>query len=34
VLRIVDYETTGILDFEAQVGAARAAAAAAAEATP
>lgn len=25
VLRIVDYETTGILDFEAQVGAARAA---------
>ena len=30
VLRIVDYEMTGILDFEAQVGAARAAAAAAA----
>lgn len=29
VLRIVDYEMTGILDFEAQVGAARAAAAAA-----
>jgi rod shape-determining protein MreC len=28
VLRIVDYEMTGILDFEAQVGAARAAAAA------
>lgn len=34
VLRIVDYEMTGILDFEAQVGAARAAATAAAETTP
>jgi rod shape-determining protein MreC len=31
VLRIVDYEMTGILDFEAQVGAARAAAAAGTE---
>ncbi|HMA16157.1 MAG TPA: rod shape-determining protein MreC, partial [Kiloniellaceae bacterium] len=34
VLRIVDYETTGILDFEAQVGAARAAAAAPAATAP
>src|SRR3546814_20432275 len=32
VLRIVEYALTGILDFEAEVGAARAAAAAAAEA--
>jgi rod shape-determining protein MreC len=31
VLRIVDYEMTGILDFEAEVGAARAAAVAGAE---